>query len=84
MMVTIIVVKEGSSSLFFLLVAFDLPSLDVSLVYFFPLAHEVPEHSDFVIVVFVEVEAVPLSEPDLEQIVVQTLFRYLHLPCSVL
>jgi hypothetical protein len=65
--------RDTYHSLFFLVVIFDLPGLDLGLVYFFPLAHEVPEDSHLIIVVLVEVETISMSEPDLEEVVVQTL-----------
>lgn len=57
---------------------------DLLLILFLFVPHEIPQHSHFIVVVFIEIEPVLMSEPDLEEVVVQTLLGDVHfLRCLV-
>jgi hypothetical protein len=73
-----------SSILVFVELALLLLALDVRLVAFLTLTHEVPKDSHLVVVVLIEVEPVAMAEPDLEEVVIQTLLGDLDFSGCVL
>ena len=65
-------------SVIFIVLFVLLPLLVLNLVVLLLLSHEVSEYPHFVVVVLVEVEFVLVSETNLEQVIVKTLFRYFY------
>ena len=49
---------------------FLLACLDVCFVCFFALPYEISQDSHLIVVVFVEIEAIPMAEADLKEVVV--------------
>ncbi len=58
--------------------------LGLGLIQLFLLPDKVSEYAYFFIVVLVEVKPIPMTEPYLEQVVVETLLRNVYLLCRLL
>ena len=78
---SIIKLDKGSVVFFFLFIDFSL--LVLQFVVFFLLSHKISQHSHFIIVMLIEVKLVFVSEPDLEQVIVEALFWYVHFFCRL-
>ena len=58
--------------------------LGLRLIQLLLLPDKIPEYAYFFIVVLVEVKPIAMTEPDLEQVVVETLLRNVYLLCRLL